>query len=168
MLDPTESDLQSADEYATLSAQTYILAWSKSSMSICYFPFFSFDSLLSKTKKKTEDTIHLYRAAALLQIAITDYDERFFLKLLLIRILRLLCAPAMTTSMWDSLAVKSIQHDTLSHYVLDRSCIFATQESNLDGFENVITYYHMGVEEVNFMFFNFLIFIIKKLVPGFR
>ena len=98
-----ETDLQPADDLALLSAQALIMAWWHDRSS--YQP--------------------LECAAAVLAFALRRSRHKYQMRVLLVRLLRLLGAPSMALEQYRKLEVKSIQQDSVSHFILDRASTFS-------------------------------------------
>ncbi|CAK5277392.1 unnamed protein product [Mycena citricolor] len=99
-LPPTE--LQPADDLAILAGGVFVNLW-----------------------KLSSDDKYLYSAASLLEFALTKSKQAFQMRILLVRIYRLLGAPAMALEHYRAMQVKQVQHDTLSHFLLSRSSTFS-------------------------------------------
>jgi len=69
--------------------------------------------------------MHLYNAAAILEYAISKSKQSYQIRLSLIRIYRLLCAPSLALEHYRAINVKQIQNDTLSHFLLSRASVFS-------------------------------------------
>ncbi|KAJ7774915.1 actin cytoskeleton organization protein [Mycena metata] len=103
-LAPTE--LQPADDLAILAGNVFVSLW-----------------------KISSDEKYLYNAAALLEFALTKSKQSFQTRLMLIRIYRLLGAPAAALEHYRFLQIKQVEHDTLSHSVLSRASTFSLAAS---------------------------------------
>ncbi|KAJ7172404.1 actin cytoskeleton organization protein [Mycena filopes] len=103
-LAPTE--LQPADDLAILAGNAFVNLW-----------------------KIDNDEKYLYNAVALLEFALTKSKQSFQTRLMLIRIYRLLGAPAMVLEHYRFLQIKQVEHDTLSHFVLSRASTFSLASS---------------------------------------
>lgn len=95
-------DLQPADDLAILSVQAFVNSW-----------------------KQTGDESYLYNAVALLEYAGYRSKKSYQIRLHLIRIYRLLGAPALALEHYRSINVKQVQNDTLSHFILSRASTFS-------------------------------------------
>ncbi|EIW60342.1 actin cytoskeleton organization protein [Trametes versicolor FP-101664 SS1] len=95
-------DLQPADDLAILSVQAFVNSW-----------------------KQTGDETYLYNAVALLEYAGYRSKKSYQIRLHLIRIYRLLGAPALALEHYRAINVKQVQNDTLSHFILSRASTFS-------------------------------------------
>lgn len=101
-IDLPSTELQPADDFAILAAQTLANAW-----------------------VLTSDESHLYKATSLLEFALTKSKHAFQIRLVLIRLYRLLGAPSLALEHYRTIGVKQVQSDTLSHFVLSRASTFS-------------------------------------------
>lgn len=96
------TELQPADDLVLLAGNTFISLW-----------------------KLTEDDNNLFKAASLLEFALTKSKQSFLVRLMLIRVYRLLGAPSLALEHYRAMHVKQVQHDTLSHLILSRASTFS-------------------------------------------
>ncbi|TFK42516.1 actin cytoskeleton organization protein [Crucibulum laeve] len=96
------TELQPADDLALLAGSAYITVW-----------------------KLTNEERYLFEAVSLLEYVLTKSKQSFLTRLLLIRIYRLLGAPALALEHYRAMHVKQVQHDTLSHFILSRVSMFS-------------------------------------------
>ncbi|KAF8921223.1 N-acetyltransferase B complex non catalytic subunit-domain-containing protein [Mucidula mucida] len=96
------TDLQPADDLAILAGHVFVNLWTM-----------------------TNEEKYLYNAASLLEYAVTRSKPSFRIRLMLIRIYRLLGAPAPAIEHYRAMQIKQIQNDTLSHFLLSRSSPFS-------------------------------------------
>jgi N-terminal acetyltransferase B complex non-catalytic subunit len=99
--DLPETDLQLADDFALLAAEALIRAW-----------------------KLTNDTAELLQAATVLNFATMKSQYKNQLRLSLVRVLRLLGLSASALEAFTGLKIRSVQYETLTHFVTDRSTSF--------------------------------------------
>ncbi|KAF8965269.1 actin cytoskeleton organization protein [Flammula alnicola] len=99
-LPPTE--LQHADDLVLLAGNAYVNLW-----------------------KLTNNNCHLLNAVYLLEFALTKSKQSFLTRLILMRIYRLLGAPALALEHYRVMQIKQVQHDTLSHLILSRASTFS-------------------------------------------
>ncbi|KAL9715211.1 mitochondrial distribution and morphology [Leucoagaricus gongylophorus] len=96
------TELQPADDLAFLATNSLVSLW-----------------------KLTADDGYLCTAATLLEYVLTRSKQSFLARLLLVRIYRLLGAPAQALEHYRILHPKQVQLDTLSHYILSRTSNFS-------------------------------------------
>ncbi|KAF8636586.1 hypothetical protein AX17_003397 [Amanita inopinata Kibby_2008] len=101
-VDLPDSELQPADDLAILAGNSFVSLW-----------------------KLTNDEDHLFKAAALLEYALTKSTQSFQSRLILIRLYRLLGAPSLALEHYRAMRIKQVQHDTLSHLILSRASTFS-------------------------------------------
>ncbi|KAF7778669.1 hypothetical protein Agabi119p4_3014 [Agaricus bisporus var. burnettii] len=97
------TELQPADDLALLAATSYVSLW-----------------------KLTTDDGYLYSAVALLEYALTKSKQSYSAKLMLVRLYRLLGAPAQALEHYRALRVKQVQNETLSYFILSRTSMFSS------------------------------------------
>ncbi|KAH9951453.1 actin cytoskeleton organization protein [Amylocystis lapponica] len=100
--DLPDTELQPADDLAVLASQVHVSAW-----------------------KSSGQEVHLYNAAAVLEYASSKSKPSYQIRLSLVRIYRLLCAPSLALEQYRAINVKQIQNDTLSHFLLSRASLFS-------------------------------------------
>ncbi|KIM49319.1 hypothetical protein M413DRAFT_438506 [Hebeloma cylindrosporum] len=100
------TELQHADDFALLAGNAYVNIW-----------------------KLTGNDCHLLNAIYLLEFAVTKSKQSFLTRLILIRIYRLLGAPALALEHYRIMQIKQVQHDTLSHLILSRATAFSLAAS---------------------------------------
>ena len=96
------TELQPADDLAILAGQTFVSLWTM-----------------------TGEQKHLYSAAAFLEYALTKSNQAFEMRLMLVRIYRLIAAPALALEQYRAMGAKNVQQDTLSHFILSRASLFS-------------------------------------------
>lgn len=96
------TELQPADDLVLLSAHAFVSAWSLGG---------------------SEDL--LYNAVTLLEFGLSKSRMSFLMRMMLIRIYRILGAPALALEHYREMNVKRVQNDTLSHLVLTRALTFS-------------------------------------------
>ncbi|KAF9484719.1 hypothetical protein BDN70DRAFT_825243 [Pholiota conissans] len=96
------TELQHADDLALLAANTLVNLW-----------------------RITGDDAHLFNAVYFLEFALSRSKQSFLMRLILIRIYRLLGAPALALEHYRAMQIKQIQQDTLSHLILSRASTFS-------------------------------------------
>ena len=114
-----DTELQPADDLVILAGQTFVNLW-----------------------KTTSDVTYLYKAVAVLELALSKSKQSYLIRILLIRLYQLtgmsrefiagdirligaVGAPALSLEQYRLLNVKQIQTDTLSHLILSRCSTFA-------------------------------------------
>ncbi|KAG6845343.1 hypothetical protein H0H87_010800 [Tephrocybe sp. NHM501043] len=101
-LDLPPTELQYADDLALMAGNVLVNLW-----------------------KLTSDEQYLLNAVALLEFALTRSKQSFQVRLILIRLHRLLGAPALALEHYRAMGVKQVQNDTLSHLLLSRASTFS-------------------------------------------
>jgi N-terminal acetyltransferase B complex non-catalytic subunit len=101
--DLAATERQPADDFALLAGNTFVSMW-----------------------HLTKDQAHLEAGAAFLEYALNKSKQSFFARLILIRIYRLLGAPALALEHYRAMGIKQVQNDTLSHLLLSRSSTFSS------------------------------------------
>ncbi|KAF8163363.1 actin cytoskeleton organization protein [Crassisporium funariophilum] len=96
------TELQPVDDLVLLAGNTFVNLWTL-----------------------TNDDSHLLSAVYVLEFALTKSKQCFLARLILIRIYRLLCAPALALDHYRAMQIKQVQHDTLSHLILSRASTFS-------------------------------------------
>ncbi|KAI5833927.1 hypothetical protein K523DRAFT_369462 [Schizophyllum commune Tattone D] len=96
------TELQPADDLAILAGQTFVSLWTM-----------------------TGEQKYLYSAAAFLEYALTKSNQAFEMRLMLVRIYRMLAAPALALEQYRAMGAKNVQQDTLSHFILSRASLFS-------------------------------------------
>ncbi|KAG6336410.1 hypothetical protein ID866_2683 [Astraeus odoratus] len=96
------TELQPADDLALLAAHAFVSVW---------------------TLNGSQDA--LCNAATLLEFGLTKSRMSFLMHMMLIRIYRILGAPALALDHYRAMNVKRVQNDTLSHLVLSRALTFS-------------------------------------------
>ncbi|KAJ7285761.1 actin cytoskeleton organization protein [Mycena rebaudengoi] len=96
------TELQPADDLAILAGNVFVNMW-----------------------KMSGDNNYLYNAVTLLEFALTKSKQSFQTRLMLIRIYRLLGAPALALEHYRAMQIKQVQHDTLSHFLLSRASTYS-------------------------------------------
>uniref|UniRef100_A0A8H7Y5Y3 Actin cytoskeleton organization protein n=1 Tax=Psilocybe cubensis TaxID=181762 RepID=A0A8H7Y5Y3_PSICU len=96
------TELQPADDFALLAANAFITLW-----------------------KLTGKDNHLLDATYLLEFALSRSKQSFLTRLILIRLYRLLGAPALALEHYRAMHIKQVQNDTLSHLILSRASTFS-------------------------------------------
>ncbi|KAF5377028.1 hypothetical protein D9757_007708 [Collybiopsis confluens] len=104
--DLPSTELQPVDDLAILAGSVFVNVW-----------------------KMTGDIKFLYKAAVLLEFALAKSRQAFQMRLMLIRIYRLLGAPAVASDHYHLLRIKQVQNDTLSHFILSRCSTFSLAAS---------------------------------------
>ncbi|KAI0035924.1 N-acetyltransferase B complex non catalytic subunit-domain-containing protein [Vararia minispora EC-137] len=101
-----KTELQPADDLVILAAQIFVNAYHIS-----------------------QEDSYLHRAVIVLEYGLLKSAQSYKIRLLLIRIYRLLCAPQLALEHYRQLGIKQVQHDTMSHYVLSRASMFSLAAS---------------------------------------
>ncbi|KAL4067946.1 N-acetyltransferase B complex non catalytic subunit-domain-containing protein [Scleroderma yunnanense] len=96
------TELQPADDLLLLSAHAFVSAW---------------------TLSGSEDP--LYNAVIVLEFGLSKSRMSFLMRMMLIRIYRILGAPALALDHYRDMNVKRVQNDTLSHLILTRALTFS-------------------------------------------
>lgn len=112
--DLKEGELHPADDLAILAASAFVSAWSLQE---------------GEEKEGNGGLVYLYRAAMVLEYALTRSKHAYSMRLMVIQIHRLLAAPTPALEHYRALRVKQIQNDTLSHMVLSRASAFSLSGS---------------------------------------
>ncbi|KAF9585291.1 N-alpha-acetyltransferase 25, NatB auxiliary subunit [Lunasporangiospora selenospora] len=100
--DLVETERQYGDDYAIMSAH-----------------------LLIDLHKETKSYFPLLTAVAMLERSLSASKHNYQMKLVLIRVYQLLGAFSRAIHIYSTMDIKNVQHDTLSHFISDRSTAYA-------------------------------------------
>ena len=109
----TETDLHPGDDFALLSAEAWVAAYTISSARLDV-------SLHVKLTVCVDSIAHLESAIAILTVALKSSKYRYQLRVLLIRTLRMMGAAQLVLQHHELLNPKQTQIDSISHFAFER------------------------------------------------
>ncbi|KAG0005209.1 N-alpha-acetyltransferase 25, NatB auxiliary subunit [Modicella reniformis] len=122
--DLEETELQYGDDYAIMAAH-----------------------LLIDVHRDTKSYFPLLNASFMLERALSASKHNYQIKLVLIRIYELLGAFNCAVSIYSTMAIKHVQHDTMSHFISDRASSFGLFNEALTQLYSAHEIYHSNTAE---------------------
>ncbi|KAF9390051.1 N-alpha-acetyltransferase 25, NatB auxiliary subunit [Podila verticillata] len=103
--------------------------------------------LLISLHKQTKSYFPLLTAVFMMEHALNASKHNYQLKLVLIRVYELLGAFSCATAIYNTMGIKHVQHDTLSHFITDRAVSFGQFNDALNQLYGAHEIYHSNEAE---------------------
>ncbi|KAF9114721.1 N-alpha-acetyltransferase 25, NatB auxiliary subunit [Mortierella sp. AM989] len=103
--------------------------------------------LLIDIHKEAKSYVPLLNASFILEHALSASKHNYQIKLVLIRIYELLGAFNCATHIYNTMAIKHVQHDTMSHFITDRASSFGLVNEALSQLYSAHEIYHSNESE---------------------